>query len=83
MCKSWSDIIQQDKRASLRRRSHLSEVEATPEVGNVATAMWLLENGSNVSGLVLHGTQLSVKQAFYFYSQGKNVCSIVCVVLFA
>lgn len=35
VCKSWNEIIQQDKRASFRRRIHLSEVEAALEVGNV------------------------------------------------
>lgn len=33
VCKSWSQIIQQDKVASSRRRSHLSQVEAALEVG--------------------------------------------------
>ncbi|XP_008290320.1 F-box only protein 43 [Stegastes partitus] len=33
VCKSWNQIIQQDKRARLRRRNHLSEVEAALEHG--------------------------------------------------
>ncbi|XP_070768741.1 F-box only protein 43 [Enoplosus armatus] len=33
VCKSWNEIIQQDKRASFKRRSHLSEVEAALELG--------------------------------------------------
>ncbi|XP_069001505.1 F-box only protein 43 [Embiotoca jacksoni] len=33
VCKSWNHIIQQDTRASLRRRNHLSEVEAALELG--------------------------------------------------
>ncbi|XP_044063079.1 F-box only protein 43 [Siniperca chuatsi] len=32
VCKSWNEIIQQDKRASFKRRSHLSEVEAALEL---------------------------------------------------
>uniref|UniRef100_A0A3P8SE95 F-box protein 43 n=1 Tax=Amphiprion percula TaxID=161767 RepID=A0A3P8SE95_AMPPE len=31
VCKSWNQIIHQDKRANLRRRNHLSEVEAALE----------------------------------------------------
>ncbi|XP_051812985.1 F-box only protein 43 [Acanthochromis polyacanthus] len=31
VCKSWNQIIQQDKRASQRRRNHLSQVEAALE----------------------------------------------------
>ncbi|XP_051261183.1 F-box only protein 43 isoform X2 [Dicentrarchus labrax] len=33
VCKSWNKIIQQDKRASFKRRSHLSELEASLELG--------------------------------------------------
>ncbi|XP_053183787.1 F-box only protein 43 [Scomber japonicus] len=33
VCKSWNEIIQKDKRASFRRRIHLSEVEASLELG--------------------------------------------------
>ncbi|XP_037641494.1 F-box only protein 43 [Sebastes umbrosus] len=33
VCKRWNEIIQQDKRASFKRRSHLSEVEAALEHG--------------------------------------------------
>ncbi|KAM9352977.1 F-box only protein 43 [Symphorus nematophorus] len=33
VCKSWNEIIQQDKLASFKRRSHLSEVEAALELG--------------------------------------------------
>ncbi|XP_067458522.1 F-box only protein 43 isoform X1 [Thunnus thynnus] len=33
VCKSWNEIIQQDKRASFKRRTHLSEVEAALELG--------------------------------------------------
>ncbi|KAK2844122.1 hypothetical protein Q5P01_010781 [Channa striata] len=32
VCKSWNQIIQEDKEASFRRRNYLSEVEATPEL---------------------------------------------------
>ncbi|XP_040900692.1 F-box only protein 43 [Toxotes jaculatrix] len=32
VCKSWNEIIQQDKQANIRRRSHLSEVKATLEL---------------------------------------------------
>ena len=32
VCKKWNEIIQQDKRASFKRRSHLSEMEAALEV---------------------------------------------------
>lgn len=32
VCKSWNEIIQQDKRARFKRRAHLSEVEAALEV---------------------------------------------------
>lgn len=32
VCKSWNEIIQQDKRARFKRRTHLSEVEAAFEV---------------------------------------------------
>ncbi|XP_028984381.1 F-box only protein 43 [Betta splendens] len=32
VCRSWDELIQQDKQASFRRRNHLSEVEATPEL---------------------------------------------------
>uniref|UniRef100_A0A3Q1G6G2 F-box protein 43 n=1 Tax=Acanthochromis polyacanthus TaxID=80966 RepID=A0A3Q1G6G2_9TELE len=35
VCKSWNQIIQQDKRASQRRRNHLSQVEAALEVQNI------------------------------------------------
>ncbi|KAM6909900.1 F-box only protein 43 [Xenentodon cancila] len=35
VCKSWNEIIQQDKQASLRRRNHLREVEAAVELGGV------------------------------------------------
>ncbi|XP_047455713.1 F-box only protein 43 [Mugil cephalus] len=37
VCKSWNHIIQQDKQASLRRRNHLSEVEAALELGGSVT----------------------------------------------
>ncbi|KAF1387398.1 hypothetical protein PFLUV_G00078280 [Perca fluviatilis] len=33
VCKTWNEIIQQDKRASFKRRNHLSEVEAALELG--------------------------------------------------
>ncbi|XP_035528446.1 F-box only protein 43 isoform X2 [Morone saxatilis] len=33
VCKSWNKIIKQDKRASFKRRSHLSELEASLELG--------------------------------------------------
>ncbi|XP_072249455.1 F-box only protein 43 [Leuresthes tenuis] len=33
VCKSWNEIIQQDKQAVLRIRNHLSEVEAVLELG--------------------------------------------------
>ncbi|XP_029927403.1 F-box only protein 43 [Myripristis murdjan] len=33
VCKSWNEIIQQDKQASHRRRLHLNEVEAALELG--------------------------------------------------
>ncbi|KAK5862915.1 hypothetical protein PBY51_018265 [Eleginops maclovinus] len=33
VCKKWNEIIQQDKRASFKRRSHLSEMEAALELG--------------------------------------------------
>nr|XP_046256639.1 F-box only protein 43 [Scatophagus argus] len=33
VCKSWNEIIQQDKRASFQRRNHLSEVETALEHG--------------------------------------------------
>ncbi|XP_026149330.1 F-box only protein 43 [Mastacembelus armatus] len=36
VCKSWNEIIQQDKQTSFRRRSHLSEMEATLELGGAA-----------------------------------------------
>ncbi|XP_078109920.1 F-box only protein 43 [Sander vitreus] len=32
VCKTWNEIIQQDKRASFKRRNHLSEVEAALEL---------------------------------------------------
>lgn len=32
VCKSWNEIIQRDKRARFKRRTHLSEVEAALEV---------------------------------------------------
>ncbi|XP_030605542.1 F-box only protein 43 isoform X2 [Archocentrus centrarchus] len=35
VCKSWNQIIQQDKLASSRRRSHLSQVEAALEIGGI------------------------------------------------
>lgn len=35
VCKSWNEIIQQDKRASFKSRNHLSEVEAAHEVGDL------------------------------------------------
>ncbi|KAM8846319.1 F-box only protein 43 isoform 1-T2 [Synchiropus picturatus] len=41
VCKSWNEIIKQDKRASFRRRIHLSELEEALETGssvNVADA---------------------------------------------
>ncbi|XP_032375131.1 F-box only protein 43 [Etheostoma spectabile] len=36
VCKTWNKIIKQDKRASFKRRSHLSEVEAALELGGAA-----------------------------------------------
>lgn len=33
VCKSWNEIIQQDKRARFKRTTHLSEVEAALELG--------------------------------------------------
>ncbi|XP_068616596.1 F-box only protein 43 [Brachionichthys hirsutus] len=33
VCVSWDEIIQQDKRASFKRGSHLREMEAAPELG--------------------------------------------------
>ncbi|KAI3361488.1 hypothetical protein L3Q82_013638, partial [Scortum barcoo] len=33
VCKSWNEIIQQDKQASCKRRKHLSEVAAALELG--------------------------------------------------
>ncbi|KAL3060851.1 hypothetical protein OYC64_015236 [Pagothenia borchgrevinki] len=33
VCKKWNEIIQQDKRASFKRKSHLSEMEAALENG--------------------------------------------------
>ncbi|XP_075952773.1 F-box only protein 43 [Anarhichas minor] len=33
VCKRWNEIIQQDKRASFKRRNYLSEVEAALELG--------------------------------------------------
>ncbi|KAM7382429.1 hypothetical protein PAMP_002157 [Pampus punctatissimus] len=36
VCKSWNEIIQQDKQARFRRRIHLSEVEAAHELGGSA-----------------------------------------------
>ncbi|XP_029307423.1 F-box only protein 43 [Cottoperca gobio] len=33
VCKRWNEIIQQDKRASFKRRDHLSEMEAALELG--------------------------------------------------
>ncbi|XP_061574177.1 F-box only protein 43 [Cololabis saira] len=33
VCKGWNEIIQQDKQASSRRRSHLRKVEAAVELG--------------------------------------------------
>ncbi|XP_068180542.1 F-box only protein 43 [Antennarius striatus] len=33
VCKSWNEIIQQDKRACFKRLTHLSEVEAALELG--------------------------------------------------
>ncbi|CAJ1061453.1 F-box only protein 43 [Xyrichtys novacula] len=35
VCRSWNEIIQQDKQASLKRRSHQSKVEAADELGGV------------------------------------------------
>ncbi|KAF3840416.1 hypothetical protein F7725_019133 [Dissostichus mawsoni] len=35
VCKKWNEIIQQDKRASFKRRSHLREMEAALEHGGV------------------------------------------------
>lgn len=32
VCKSWNEVIQQDKCAYLKRRTHLSEVDAGLEV---------------------------------------------------
>lgn len=32
VCKSWDEIIQRDKHARFKRRTHLSEVEAALEV---------------------------------------------------
>ncbi|XP_070692176.1 F-box only protein 43 [Pempheris klunzingeri] len=36
VCKSWNEIIRQDKQASFKRRAHLSEIEAALELGGVA-----------------------------------------------
>lgn len=38
VCKSWNQILQQDKLASTMRRSHLSQVEAALEV---RARLWL------------------------------------------
>ncbi|XP_030014232.1 F-box only protein 43 [Sphaeramia orbicularis] len=35
VCRSWNEVILQDKRASFRRNHHLSEVEAALQLGNV------------------------------------------------
>lgn len=40
MCKSWNDIIQQDKCARSKRRTHLSEVDAGREVRFMLLAEW-------------------------------------------
>ncbi|XP_034553725.1 F-box only protein 43 [Notolabrus celidotus] len=34
VCKSWNEIIQQDKQASLKRRNHQSKLEAANELGS-------------------------------------------------
>ncbi|XP_028281035.1 F-box only protein 43 [Parambassis ranga] len=36
VCKSWNQIIEQDKRANLRRRDHLSKKEASVELDSAA-----------------------------------------------
>ncbi|KAJ0065892.1 hypothetical protein NL108_000129, partial [Boleophthalmus pectinirostris] len=36
VCKSWKGIIQQDRRASFKRRSHLSELSSSLEQGEVS-----------------------------------------------
>ncbi|XP_038568160.1 F-box only protein 43 [Micropterus salmoides] len=37
VCKSWNEIIQQDKRASFKRGNHLSELEASLELSGAVT----------------------------------------------
>lgn len=44
VCKSWNEIIQQDKRASFRRRNYLSEA-ASLEVGDLPYWSLLLMAG--------------------------------------
>lgn len=45
VCKSWNEIIQQDKRARFKRRTHLSEVDAAFEVIFFLTILVTIANG--------------------------------------
>nr|XP_019946826.1 PREDICTED: F-box only protein 43 isoform X1 [Paralichthys olivaceus] len=76
VCKSWSEIIRQDKRAALRRRSHLSEVTASLElsgavhVPDAETRLTLLKRSA------LKTVQAQSRTSSYCTPQSANSTSV-------
>uniref|UniRef100_A0A3Q3XDL2 ZBR-type domain-containing protein n=1 Tax=Mola mola TaxID=94237 RepID=A0A3Q3XDL2_MOLML len=83
--RSWSEIIQQDKRARLKRRSHLREVEAAIQLGGAVhvpdaeTRLTLLKRSPLKTVQAQSRTSIPVVLFFFSFQVAKTLSNDECL----
>lgn len=73
VCKSWNEIIQQDKRARFKRRAHLSEVEAALEV--IFNVLITISNGWLITTWCHSSTQVRNEEVWLLAASSRYFLS--------